>query len=209
MMLSLHWVIYCNLLNIVKIINIKESKELTFVSKILYMHESNIILKKDYNIESTKIHLTKEKNHEIIIRYLKKIGIKNPNYYQINIFIKYLYNEFLRFINCSKYSISTLQSSAIDMGMTIEEILKIRKFILDSILNSSKLFLFGSYENLINSIEIDINENVKNNNEIIDEREIVINDLFIQKNNFLFKINKDSLISFTNNENNIIIISGE
>ena len=210
---------YFNVKSIEKIMTIKESTELTLVSNILSMYESKKIFEKDYNIKSPKISLTKEDVYEIIIKYLKEIDIKNPNFYQINMFIKFLYDELLKFTNYTKYSVNSLKSNAIDMGMTIEETSEIREFLFNSILKSSKLFIFGPYENLIKIMEInnnDRNDNVINkneiiedNNEVIDDKEKIINALSLKKNNSLFNINENSLITFNNNGNNAIIISGD
>ena len=99
----------------------------------------NINLENDYNIS--------ENEYEQII--MKYIGIKNPNYYQINTFIKVLSCEFEKFNSCYGFEPGILTENASFMKMTKEKALGLRKLIISSLIKITKYFTIGPYENLI------------------------------------------------------------
>ena len=188
---------------------IKQSKELDLVSSILFMYDSNDILDSNYNIKSPKINLTKEQKNEIIMKFLNQSGIQNPNLYQINIFIKILYEELIKFSNDNCYSPKILKENLAQANMTIKEALGLRKFIIHSLIEITKLVTIGPYENLIKNQEIKKNDkeeyNVKNKNGIFYKNQ---NEdyLSIDSKNDTFKNIKNSLIIFNDDEISCTII---
>ena len=191
---------------------IKESKEFNIVSNILFMYESNDIINKNYNINSTKNILTNEQGNEIVLKYLKNIGIKNPNFYQINIFIKILFEEFSRFSKCKCFFPNILKENAMQLDMTNEEALELRKIIIESLIEMTKLFIFESYEysnknqeiknNTINVDNVQINDEI--GNEIMDRKQ-KINNYFFDNKCILEQI-KNSLIIFNDDKKSCTII---
>ena len=118
------------------------------------MYETNDILNKNYEMKTSNLKLSSEQCHQIIMKYLNDINIEKPNYYQINIFIKVLYDQFLKFSNCTGYNPQILENNADISGMNKEEALSIRKFIINSLIQVTKLFLISPYENLIKNQQI-------------------------------------------------------
>jgi hypothetical protein len=176
---------------------INPSEELFAIAKILKMNESGDILKKQFEIiKSLKIKLPNEDCQEIIYRQLRDIKVSEPNYYQINIFIKILYSELKKFINCQGYSSENLFNNAKALGMNREDtknLIQLRKFIIDSFVNVTKLVIIGPYEDLIKSQKIN-QELFKNENE---EKEEQINSLLnIKIDSISFDKIKPSLIVF-------------
>ena len=104
------------------------SEELTTVASIISMTEKNQI---QYNNFEKKFKLSHEESQKIIYKYLKEFGIQTPNYYQINIFIKVLYDSFIKFSNNDSISPKVLPRENLD----------IRKFIIHSLINFTKNFL--------------------------------------------------------------------
>ena len=187
---------------------INPSKELETISQILKMNESGIILKKQSEIlKNLGIKLSNEECQEIVLRHLRDIKVSKPNYYQINIFIKVLYGELTKFINCQGYFVDYLINNAFALRMNEEDtknLIKIRKFIVDSFVNVTKLIIIGPYEDLIKSQEIN-QELFKNENK---EKEKQINShLNIKIDSISFDKIKPSLVVFNEDGNSCTIIT--
>ena len=191
--------------NIEKINKINLSPELTLVAKILTMYKSEDILKSE--IDKIKLKLSQEECQNIILEYLSNIDVKNPNYFQINSFIKILNDEFLKFSNCEGYKVESLVTNAIAKGMNqkdISDIKNLRKFIIKSLVQVTKLFLIGPYEKLIKSEEI--NQNIINSND--EEKSQLINkELNIEISSVSFDIIKPSLVVFNEDGGSCTIIT--
>ena len=181
-----------NIENIGKIKKINDSPELSRVTKILTMYESNDILKKRLEIDKINLKLSPEECQNIIFRYLKDIKVDNPNYFQVNIFLKVLSDQFNKFLKCSGYSTDNI--------FLIES----RKFIIESLVQVTKLFLIGPYEKLIKSQGI--NQKLMNEREEEKDR-LINNELKIEIDSVSFDKIKPSLIVFNEDENSCTIIT--
>ena len=140
-----------------KIGKINHSKELEFIAKILRMNESGNILKKQPEImKNLDLQISDEECQEIIFKHLRDIKVSEPNYYQINIFIKLLYGELKKFINCEEFSSENLFNNALALKKSkdVKSLLKLKIFIIDSFVNVTKLVIIGPYEDLIKSQKI-------------------------------------------------------
>ena len=182
---------------------INPSKELTLVSSILNMYETNDILNRNYEMKNSNLKLSSEQCHQIIMKYLNDIKIENPNYYQINIFIKVLYDQFSKFSNCPGYNPQILENNANISGMNKKEALSIRKFIINSLIQVTKLFLVSPYENLIKNQQL--NQAIYQNDE---EKEKSINkSLSIKIDSVSFDKIRPSLVVFNEDGNSCTIIT--
>mgnify|MGYP002623021467 CR=1 FL=1 len=133
------------------------SQKLTKVAEILKMNESGDILKKQSEIKKLNLQLSHKECQEIIFRHLRDIKVSEPNYYQINIFIDILYDELSKFINCEGYSVDNIINNANALRMNEEDkknLTTLRKFIINSFVNVTKLMIIGPYEDLIKSQRI-------------------------------------------------------
>ena len=194
--------------NLTSISNINPSNELLNVAKILNMYENDDILKKQKNdLKKVNLKLTQEQIGNMVLEYLKKIQIDNPNYYQINIFIKVLSDEFVKFYSSKGYSFESLVNNAIASGLGKEnakKLLYLRKFIINSLVQVTKLFLVGPYESLLKNQEI----NKKLMNETDENKEKAINkELTININSVSFDEIKPSLIVFNEDGESCTIIT--
>jgi len=81
------------------------------------------------------------------------IDIKNPNYYQKKMFINLLSDQFKKFTDSFYYRpdilIENLEVRLDDKNLAIKKAMEIREFIINSLINNTKLFVKGPYENLI------------------------------------------------------------
>ena len=186
-----------------KIGNINLSHELKIVEGIITMYENNEILMKNY-IE-TKDLKSEEHYKKKILEYLKTINLENPNYYQINIFIKILANEFIKFSKCEGYNPKILLNNAIASGMSVDKAkkgLELRKFIINSFIQVTKMFLVSPYEKLIKSQKI--NQELYSSE---DKQKYINENLSININSSSFDKIKPSLIFFNEDERSCTIIT--
>ena len=192
-----------------KITKINQSDDLLFVAKILTLYENNNILKKQDELEKelSDLNLSQEKCQSIILKYIKSDKINNPNYYQINTFIKILSEEFKKFYNCEAYYSDSLIYNANAFFSNINDINNVknlRKFIINSLINITKLFIISPYENLIKDQVL--------NQRILEEKDIskekLINDeLKINIDSFSFDNIHPSLIVFNEDGGSSTIIA--
>ena len=190
---------YVEKFRITEIDKINDSTELITVASILSMCEKNEIQLNNFDIKSNKFKLSYKESQKIIINYLEKFIIKNPNYYQINTFIKVLYGEFIKFSNCIALSPDLLKRNGLK-----EKDLIIRKDIIDYLVKLTKLFLIGPYEELIKNQEL----NAKLMNISNDEKEKLINNnLTININSISFDQIKPSLVVFNQDGVSVNIIA--
>ena len=190
-----------------KIGNIHPSEELTTVANMLTMLESDDILKRQSEIKKIILKLNNEQCSSIVLKYIKNIKVENPNYFQIKIFIKVLYDEFIKFSNCEGYTVETLINNAIGSGMPKKDALNLkylRKFIIKSLVQVTQLFLIGPYESLIKSQEI--NQKLLNENEEGKER-FINNQLKINIDSISFDEIKPSLVVFNEDGGSCTIIT--
>ena len=105
------------------------------------------------------------------------------------------------------YTVDSLVNNAIAKGMTREDILNIRnlrKFIIHSLVQATKLFLLGPYEKLVKS-EV-INQNILNAKD--EEKSQLINkELNIEISSVSFDIIKPSLVVFNEDGGSCTIIT--
>ena len=181
-----------------KTINKVEKLELNektkLVSTILALFDNNEIMKRNINLE--KDFKYKDTYEEIILKHL---GIKNPNFYQINTFINILSYEFQIFNSCVGFEQETLQA----MGMKIDEALKLRSIIIDSLIKVTKHFTIGPYEELIKTqdntkifLKSDDNNNIN-----------LMKSLNIEINSVTYDDIKPSLVVFNKDKYSVTILT--
>ena len=140
---------------------------------------------KNKKINLTKFNnlkLTEEQKKEKVLKYLNDIQIKDPNFYQINIFIKILFDEFVKFNNCNICSVDSLYKNVLDLGMTKDEaknFINLRKHIINYLVQMTKLFLVGPNENLLKNKQLN---NILNKNKEEEKKEFINNQLNIDIN---------------------------
>ena len=206
-----------------KEITIKDSK-IQIVSQIFkYLKEKKIGLK---NIplnskELLPLNKVEEKNQkennfsscqQLIDYYFntninnEKIEIKNPNYYQKKMFINLLAEQFLKFTKSFYYEPSILFEN-FSIRLKSEKKAKIkttelRELIINSLINNTKLFVKGPYENLIKEQKetekyIISDEDQQNQNEIkkLAEKKLTTMITYdnIKQSIFAFDDDKDSI----------------
>ena len=193
--------------NIYQIGKINPSNELKTVAEILRMNETGDILKKQSEIKKLNLNLSHEECEKIIFRHLKDIKVAEPNYYQINIFIKILFDEFSKFVECQGYFVENLINNAKAFKMNKEDtknLISLRKFIIDSFVNVTKLMIIGPYEDLIKSQKI--NQELFNKEDGIKDKEIN-KQLSIRIDSISFDKIKPSLVVFNEDRNSYSIIT--
>ena len=194
--------------NIEQVSTLKLTPELINVAKILSLYESDAILKsKKVDLDEVSLDLDQSKITSLINKYLGNINVDKPNYYQFNIFIKILADEFIKFYDCQGYSVDTLANNGIASKIGRENTLKLiglRKFIIKSLIQVTKIFLVGPYESFIKSQE----KNKKIMNENGEEKEKLINkELNIKIDSVSFDSIKPSLIVFNEDGGSCTIIA--
>ena len=121
--------------NITRLSTINQSQELINVAKVLTMYETNDILKRQTEIKKINYKLSQEECQNIILKYLKSIEIEKPNYFQINIFIKVLSDEFTKFLHCPGYYLETLLYNSARLNTEDKKrLICLRKFIILSLI---------------------------------------------------------------------------
>ena len=181
-----------------QISQINPSDDLLFVSKILTVYENNDILKSQKELEKILLNLklSQDKCENIILKYIKSNKLTNPNFYQINIFIKILSEEFKKFYNCQAFYSDILFQNASRVFMKSKDansVKNLRTFIINSLIQITNLFILSPYESLIKDQEF--NQKILDENE--QEREKIINkELEININSFSFDNIHPSLIIF-------------
>ena len=185
---------------IFELTNFNPSPELTTVATFLSTYEMKENQKKydKNNIDKNYLNLSNQKCKDIILKNLNDIGIKEPNYYQINIFIKVLYDEFKQFSNCHAITPNNLRSFNIEPS-------NIRKFIIDSLVKLTKLFILGPYEDLIKDQEI--NKKLLNSEKNEEKEKLINYNLKININSISFDQIKPSILVFNEDGNSISIIA--
>ena len=192
-----------------KITKINQSEDLLFVAKILTLYENNKILKpkEELNKEFSNLNLSSDKCESIILKYIKSDRLNNPNYYQINIFIKILSEEFQKFYNCEAYYSDNLLYNAKAVCSNIDDIHQVtnlRKFIITSLIKITNLFIISPYEKLIKDQEL----NLKIFEETDIEKEKLINrELEINIDSISFDNIHPSLIVFNEDGGSSTIIA--
>ena len=179
------------------------SHKLKIVEGIIAMYESNDIITKNY-IETKDIK-SEEHYKKKILEYLKTMNLENPNYYQINIFIKILANEFIKFSKCEGYQPKILLNNAVASGMSIENAkkgLELRKFIINSFIQITKMFLISPYEKLIKNQKI--NQELYSNE---NKQKYINENLSINIDSSSFDKIKPSMIFFNEDERSCTIIT--
>ena len=193
------------ILNNFKVIKIKDTfqislnKDVKLVSSILERYENNEILNSNINLE--KFNISDKASHNLILKYLE---VKNPNLYQINSFIKVLSCEFEKFNYCLGFEPSILKDNAQYMGMTENEVLNLRKFIISSLIKITKYFTVGPYEDLIKSQK---GTNIYMNSDHANKDIYVNNLLNIKIDSITYDDIKPSLVVFNNDGNSVTIIT--
>ena len=176
-----------------------QSNDLLFVAKILKIYENNDILKPQNELNKifSKMSLSLDECENIIFKYLNHNKLENPNYYQINIFIKILYEEFNKFYNCEAYSSDNLSINSIGTYL--------RKFIIYSLIQMTNLFIISPYEKLIKNQEL--NQKDWNENDEEKQEKNINEQLEIKIDSISFDNIKPSLIVFNEDGNSSTIIS--
>ena len=173
--------------------NIKLFKEAKIVTTFLSKYENNELLRSNINNIDNECNPSQNQCQQLILKY---IGINEPNFYQINIFIKILSYEFQIFNNC--YGLSP--KSLIKTGNSLD----LRNIILKSLIKITKHFTIGPYEDLIKIQEK--TRKILESKE--DEKDIYINGaLFLNINSITYDDINPSLVAFNKDENSITIIT--
>ena len=179
--------------NISTLQNINLSKEAKIVTTFLSKYENNELLNKNIKSIDNECNPSQNQCQQLILKY---IGIDEPNFYQINIFIKILSHEFKIFNNC--YGLSP--KSLIVTGNSLD----LRNIIINSLIKITKHFTIGPYEDLIKNQEK--TRQILNSKE--DEKDIYINGaLFLNINSISYDDINPSLVTFNKDENSITIIT--
>ena len=179
--------------NINRLENINLSKEAKIVTTFLSKYENNELLNR--NIKNIDIECNPSQNQcqQLILKY---IGINEPNFYQINIFIKILSHEFQVFNKCYGLSPKFLINSGNSLNL--------RNIIINSLIKITKHFTIGPYEDLIKNQEI--TKKILNSKE--DEKDIYINGaLFLNINSISYDDINPSLVAFNKDKDSITIIT--
>ena len=185
------------------------SDDLLFVSKILTLYENDDILKPQVEVRKafSKLNLSLNKCQSIINKYLTNNNLNNLNYYQLNIFIKILSEEFHKFYNCEAYNSEILIHNAVSAyydQKDIDKVKNLRKFIINSLIKITNLFILSPYESLIKNQEL--------NQKILDESEEkkeknINKELEINIDSFSFDNIHPSLIVFNEDGGSSTIIA--
>ena len=212
---------FTNYINEIKIFNrlkketlstiskINQSEDLLFVAKILTLYENNNILKPQKELDKAfeNLNLSSDKCQSIILKYIKNDRLKNPNYYQINILIKILSEELRKFYNCEAYYSENLLNNANSYFLNsndLDKVNSLRKFIINSIINITNLFIISPYEKLIKDQEL--NQKILYENDLIKEK-LINNELEINLESFSFDNIHPSLIVFNEDGGSSTIIA--
>ena len=179
--------------DILDLANINLSKEAKVVTTFLLRYENGELL--NQNILNIDIECNPSQNicQQLILKY---IGINNPNFYQINTFIKILAKEFEFFNNCFGLTPKSLYSTGMPLNL--------RNTIINSLIKVTKHFTIGPYEDLIKSQQ--------KTKEILDskkeDKELIINGaLYLNISSITYDDIKPSLVAFNNDANSITIIT--
>ena len=176
-----------------------ENSKIQIVSQIFqYLKEKKIGLK-NIDLNSNNIlplNNIKEKNNEnnlfscqqLIDYYFNNkvnneiIEIKNPNYYQKKMFIDLLADQFTKFTKSIYYQPEILFENFTvrysNKKLAREKTSEIRELIINSLINNTKLFVKGPYENIIKE-QKQTDSYLKSNNE--QQNENAINQLAKEK----------------------------
>ena len=184
---------FVNKFEISEVEGIKDSKELITVASIISMAEKDEILENNFDLQKKEFVLSHKKSQEIVLKYFKESKIDNPNYYQINTFIKVLYESFMTFSGMESLSPNNIITKNLD----------IRKFIIESLLKLIKNMLLGPYEELVKNQQI-YEDLMKGNKE---ENEKLINDKLNNIKKISYDQIKPSLVVFTEDGGSINIIA--
>ena len=137
----------------------------------------------------------------------EKLEIINPNYYQKKIFIDLLSNQFIRFTKSDYLKPNGLfhNLSIIHKNSNIgkQKTKEIRELIINSLINNTKLFIKGPYENLIK--EQETTENIISSYSDENQNRKAIDDLVKKKQKTMITYDniKQSIIAFDDNESSI------
>ena len=184
---------------IVPINKINLTRESRIVSRILKNYENNEILNHNINLKND-FNISENEHEQIILKYL---GIENPNYYQINTFIKVLSCQFEKFNSCYGFDPGILTENATFMKMTKEKALGLRKLIISSLIKITKYFTIGPYENLIktqNNAKLVVNK-------LYNDNSIINNYLSIKIDSITYDIINPSLVVFNNDGSSVTILT--
>ena len=177
--------------NILQLEKIKLSSEVKIVSTYLLNFENNKLLSENINILNCDI--SQKQCEQLIWKYISNID--DPNFYQINTFVKILSKEFELFNNCSGLTPKNLILS----GMR----LSLRKIIIDSLIKVTKHFTIGPYEELIKS--------QRRTKEILnsekEDEESYLGHLYLDIRSVNYDDINPSLVTFNKDGNSITIIT--
>ena len=179
--------------NISTLKNINLSKEAKIVTTFLSKYENNELLNSEINNIENECNPSQNECQQLILKY---IGIEEPNFYQINIFIKILSHEFQIFNNCYGLSPKSLKLTGNSLDL--------RNIIINSLIKITKHFTIGPYGDLIKNQEK--TRQIINSKE--DEKNIYITGaLFLNINSITYDDINPSLVTFNKDENSITIIT--
>ena len=170
------------------------SQNIKIVATFLSKFKNNEIYKSNINIE-TDCDQSQASCDKLINEYIKQ-NIKNPNFYQKNIFVKILQTEFKFFNDCFGLKPKQLILSG--------NKLKLRNFIINSLINVTRHFTIGPYEDLIKA-----QDRTKSYMKLSKEnKELYLYDYeALQIENIKYDDIKPSLITFNKDGNSLTIIT--
>ena len=168
--------------------------DIQIVAGILNLFDNNVIYNQTLDLYSD--FLRDINSCENLIK--KYFDIPNPNYYQIDSFIRIMSYQFKNFIESIYVSIDLLQQN---------NILNIRTFMIESLINITKSFIKGVFQKIISS-QAEM-QNYQNNigNNIDSRREIALRALTTEQEMISFEKFKPSLIFFNEDKQSLSIIT--
>ena len=174
-----------------EISQLNQSDDLLNVAKMLTIFENKSLLisSPTFQKELSNMKISPQDCKSIILKHIKNNNLKNPNLYQLNIFIKILSSEFNKLNN--------------DI---FKEIFKEDDFypFISLLIKITRLFIISPYENLIKNQEI--NQKILNEIEEKKERNFY-KQLEINTNSFSFDNDHLNLIVFNEDKISYQIIS--
>ena len=168
-----------------------EDSDIQVVAGILYLFDNQLIINQGIDLNSNK-RINIHKCQDLIRKYF---NIKNPNYYQINTFIKVMSYQCRNFLESTYLSIEELR---------LHNLLNIRQFMIDALIKITKSFIDGVFKRLITSQTESINYIVKGND---NRRDIALEVLTKEQDMISFDKFKPSLIFFNEDKQSLSIIT--
>ena len=174
-------------------VNMIIDSDIQIVAGILDLFDRNIINNNNLDLYSNTIRNI-QSCQELIKKYF---NIPNPNYYQIDSFIRIMSYQFKNFIESIYVSIDILAAS---------NLLSIRTFMIDALIKITKSFIQGVFQKLISS-QSDMHQFQNSDSNINNIRDLALKALTTEQEMISFDKFKPSLIFFNEDKQSLSIIT--